>query len=579
MYSAAIARFPWLEWTGDFRLAYLPSDGGLAPLAWIVLCRSSTGPERPEVYVDAHAGEIAGTRDTMRYADANVYDPNPVADPTGPHRVTLPNLTSTTRLEGTYARSASCNPGTGWDYCSSTTRYASPDVSGHYLYSPTEPSTTDPFSEVMGYYHLDKINDFMGDTYGVNMMCNGHRWIAAMMNMNMDNAMYGDADEDGCADVTIGQGTHDFGYDAAVIYHEFGHGLNRTQVDFEYWDFDGLGPDWSASGLDEGSADYWAASMSGRPVVGEYASTGTTPGELGFRDLSEFVTCPQGLYGESHYDSPIWSTTLWQIRSTLGQFKTDSLLFDALASMASTADFSSAGSALISAANALEPGVLTAADVTQVETAVADHTLVGCIRVVPLGDEDSHIFIATGYGGYDVPSGVQFSVTTPENTTRLTVRFDQLTVGGGYTVFMNRGAPVHFTRSGWDLTIDDYDYEYSGSPANVSYTGWSDPLIEPGTTYYFTYMHNSDAMMLGVSVDIIVTPVPDSTTDTIEDTTPDTIEDTVADVPADTVGDTITDTPAEPDPAPDTSEDTVVDTGTDPGTITESGGCGCSIAS
>jgi hypothetical protein len=508
----------------------------------------------------------------MIYADAYVYDPNPTADPTGPHLVTLQNLTAATRLEGTYARAASCTAQSGWNLCPSTVRHAVPDGSGNYNDMPVEPSTTDGFAEVMGYYHMDKINTFMEDTYGVLMRCSAHRWIDVLANMNYENAMYGDQNDDGCADVTLGQGTHDFGYDAAVLYHEFGHGLNRTQVDFDYFDFDELGPDWSASGLDEGTSDYWAASFTGRPVIGEYGGMGT-PGELGFRDLSEHVTCPQGLYGEGHYDSPVWSTTLWDIWESIGAFKTDSLAFAALASLPGTADFSMAGGALVSQASALEGTVLTGADVAVVDAAVADHTLIGCRRIVPLGDGDSHIFLATGWGGYDVPSGVQWSIYAPEDTTRVTLHIDQLSVGGGYSVYMNRNLPVHFIRSGWDVTIDDYDYEYGGSPDSITFVPWSDPPIEPGTTYYFTYVHNSEAMVLAMNVDIIVVHPPDVVPDAVEDPTADPAADTIEDVPADTLVDTTADTTPEPEAVEDAPVDTAADTGT--GTITESSGCGC----
>ncbi len=570
--AIVMGQMPELRPTTGFGLVYVPMPGATAPLAWALRFTSSSGPERPEVLVDAHSGQILHAYDTMiYYRQAQVYDPNPVASPSL-LTVTLPNMSSDSHLVGTYARAWRCLPGSGWDMCPDREQTAVPDASGDYFFTPVEGVTTDQFAEVMAYYHMDKINTHMEDTYGHAITCDGHRYMDVHVNMDYENAWYGDQDDDGCADVTIGQGAQDYAWDAAILYHEFGHGINHSLNRISGWAFDGLGPDHSPQGIDEGLADYWAATLIGTSVIGEYAGMGT-PGELGIRDVSHFASCPDGLYGEGHYDSPIISSTLWQIRTAIGQDKTDRLALALLSSSTREVDFDEAGRVLLSQASALRTsGVLTTADVTDVENAVAEHTLVGCERILPMEDGDSHVFLAVGYGSADVPSGVQFSMHAPPTATRVTANFDQLSIGGGYTVYVNRNSPVHFTLEGWSVTIDDYDFRYDASPERVSYTMFSDPPVEPNTTYYFTYVHNSETMVLGVQAIITAPAAPDVTVDAIEDTTLDSLEDPGADVPSDESVDTAVDVEADTTTLPDAQTDTI------DGTITSHGGCGCSVA-
>jgi hypothetical protein len=571
------ARMDHLVFTGDFRLTYLPFVGGTSPLALALEFDSTSGPERPEVFVDAHTGELLGAFDTnIYYRQAEVYDPNPA---TAPDLVTvdLPNLVSDTNLEGTYARAWKCTAGGGWDMCPDRERLAVPDGSGDYFYEPDEPSTTDPFAEVMAYYHMDKINTHMEEAYGHEYTCSGHRWMDVHVNMDYENAWYGDQNDDGCPDVTIGQGAQDFAYDSAILYHEFGHGINHQLNSISSWAFDILGPDMSPQGFDEALADYWAASFIGRPVIGEYAGMGT-PGEVGIRDVSEFAQCPDHLYGEGHYDSPILSSTLWDIREAIGQEKTDRLALALLGSTSRTPDFDEAGQALISQAAGLEgTGVLTPADVAVVENAVDEHTLVGCERIVPMEHEESHIFLAVGYGGAQIPSGVQFYIYAPPTATRISASFDQLSIGGGYTVYVRRHEPVAFSLSGYSISIDEWDMRYDASPDRVTYTPWSDPPLEQDTRYYFTYVHDSQTMVLGVEATVVASEPTDAVTDVIEDPVPDPVEDPASDVPGDAAddvpGDTADDVPG--DGGPDAISD--ADTDDPDGSIKSSGGCGCSI--
>jgi Zn-dependent metalloprotease len=569
-------KMPDLVATGQRRLVYLPGGEHEAPLAWVVRTRSRSGPEAPEVYVDAHTGDMLWIQDTNLYADGNVYDPNPVADPTVYRRL-LPRLTSTTGLDGQYAASFSCTaPGGGWDYCPGRVRHAAPDTGGDYLFSPDEPSLTDPFAEVMGYYHLDAIFAHMRDSYGfiyTDAGCGrtGHMPVDVQVNMDYENAWFGDENGDSCADIAIGQGAYDYAYDSSIVSHEFGHGINHTYSSFR-WRFDDLGPDPSPTGIDEGFADYWSASISGRPVIGEYASLGT-PGELGIRDLADFASCPDNFYGEGHYDSPMFSSCLWEIREAIGQDKADRLGLAVLDSLSSRPTFDEVGRAIQSQAAALEStGVLSSTDVATVDAAVAAHTLVGCERIVVLEDGDRHTFLAPGlYGGIVWASSVQFKLYAPPGATRVTALLNNYGMGD-YTVYVRKNQPVRVNvTSGWppEISIDTYDYRFDGSPDRVTFTEWSDPVLEEDTEYYFTYTHNTSIMLLDVEATIIWFPPDDGSTDAVTDP----VTDPAGDVPADVPDDTLI------DPTGDATTDAPADASPDPGSITEEKGCGCAIAS
>ena len=561
--AAAIAasRLPHLEPTGQSRLAYLPGFATL-PLAWVIRTHSTTGPEAPEVYVDAHSGAIHALLDTNVYADGNVYEINPTADPTVVRRELL-NLTSTTGLEGTYAIAYACTEPDGGNMCPGRTRNATPDTDGHYLFSPDEPSLVDPFSEVMGYYHLDLINRFMEDTYGHVYSCDGHRWMDIQVNMDYENAWYGDQDDDGCRDVTMGQSSQDFTYDSAIVYHEFGHGINATYCELRR-DFAAHGPVYDGAGINEAFADYWAATLHDRPVIGEYAGLGE-PGELGFRDLSDHAVCPHDLIGESHYDSPIVSTTMWDIRAALGQDKTDRLSLAVLAALTDRPTIDEAGRTLQSQAAALEgTGLLTAADVTVVDAAVVDHGLVGCEHIVPLEDGDTHLFIIPVWRWeYDTASPNQWSMYAPPTATRVSAIIDRYTSDGGYTVYVKKDSHVVMGREGPDIWVEDYDFAYTASPDRVSFTEWSDPPLEPDTTYFFTVMHSGPMLALAVEA-LIVAPTPvDADEDAVEDVV-DAPDEDAADVPGE----------PEEDPPGEPGSDALPD----PGAITARGGCGCALA-
>ncbi|MBN1772968.1 MAG: hypothetical protein JXB32_16990 [Deltaproteobacteria bacterium] len=558
----------------------LLADGTAVRLVNVVVVEQGGPLDRFEVLQDAVSGRPITARRMFLDAQARVYDPNPVSNPIL-QTVELQDLTSTTNLDGRLARAFAC----ATSECRSLTQRAVPDASGDYLYDLVEPSLTDEFAEVMVYYHVDKVNRWFEDTLDFELSCGGHRWVMGIVNLDYANAFYGDMDDDHCGDVSLGQGTIDFAYDGDVIYHEFTHGIVEATAGLRGWGRDELGPDYSSGGLNEGTADYFSCTLAGDPDLGEYISREGLGGELGTRHADNDNTCPLYLEGESHGDGKIWLGTLWEIRTAIGAAKTDPLAFAALQSLSETADFDEAGRALVAAAGRLvTDGTLTSADQDEVERIVGERGLIDCVRIIDLYDPDTfESFTASNispgldeYGGWisEMYSGVQYRIRTPLTAFRMSFVFTPVpglpVDPNAYDLYSRQGSPIHFSYSGFTATIDGYDIVVTGNPDAITYATWTDPLLEPGAEYYFTYAHrNGYPMWAGVTASISVTmPRPDEE-DVVEDVPADVSPDVLEDVPEDLPNEADASTDAEPDAEPDAASDTepIVTVGGD--------GCGC----
>jgi hypothetical protein len=98
---------------------------------------------------------------------------------------------------------------------------------------------------------------------------------------------------------------------ADVVYHEYGHGI----TDLMYRPF------YPSGAMAEGFSDYFAASITGQPVIG-----------IGFRGPGTFLrridtdyVYPQDWVGEDHRDGLIIASALWDLRGVLGASRADSL--------------------------------------------------------------------------------------------------------------------------------------------------------------------------------------------------------------------------------------------------------------
>jgi Zn-dependent metalloprotease len=553
---------------------YVAGDGPSAWLVWAVRARTDGRPFGLwDVYIDCDSGEPVGFKDLIRRAEGNVYDPNPIVNPVV-QRVTLENLTSATNLNGSLAASYACSNAA----CDDAIQRAVADTDGNFLYDPEEPSITDPFSEVTAYYHVDKINTWYETQLGYTKVCNGSRLVSVVVNMDYLNAFAMDIDRDGCLDIVLGgdsgPGGHDFAYDADVIYHEYTHGVNRETAGFRGMAADNLGYDFSSGALDEGYADYFSIAQTDDPTLGEYALAGAT------RHADNTRTCPKSLQGESHEDGQVWTGTLWEIRDAIGDHETDILALAVLQSLTSRADYNEAGQALITQAGLLETaGTIPAGGGAAVEGIVNARGLPGCERIITLNDGDTARIYLMGlqeWGGWvsQIPGGVQFAVPVPADAVRAVLRFTALAYGtASYDVYVNHNAPVGFTTSGRQPVPSTYAYMISGAPDGITWAGFTDPPILPGTTYYIAFVSKCDyTALLTIDATVVVSsPSEEGEVDgSVEEEVPEAID--AAEATEDVLQEY--DDSTAPDMLPQQDADAAGEDDIS-GLITSEGGCGC----
>ena len=186
-----------------------------------------------------------------------------------------------------------------------------------------------------------------------------------------------------CASLAFGQGARDFGYDGDVVYHEFGHAITDVTADFAPFDLDLQGVLYDAGSLNEGTADYFSATLTGDPNMADYfVGAGPGAGEGSLRNLDNDLVCGADLVGEVHADGRIWAGTLWEIRTAIGAIKADALVFATLVELPSDATLAVAGTALIDTAEVLD--TLDNDDREAVERIANARGLIDCSRVIEI---------------------------------------------------------------------------------------------------------------------------------------------------------------------------------------------------
>jgi hypothetical protein len=188
----------------------------------------------------------------------------------------------------------------------------------------------DRFEQVMAYFAVTSAQEYLQrlGIRGVNDEPQNVR-IAPRMR----NGSFFDAAHDV---IRLGVGGVDDGEDMEIIWHEYGHAIQDSQVP-------GFGRNHDARAIAEGFSDYWAATMSvqyshgyGVTCIGEWDATSYTPGSdqhcLRRVDLDLTV---HDQTGQVHHDGQVWSRALWDIHQALGRATADRIIvraqFDFLA--------------------------------------------------------------------------------------------------------------------------------------------------------------------------------------------------------------------------------------------------------
>ena len=388
----------------------------------------------------------------------------------------------------------------GYELCTPTQTVA-PGDDGTYLHvvpPQDEGAFDDPFAEVQMYVHMNEIHDYFSGTHGVTAL----DWpLIGLVNLSVyqynqwtpfDNAAFMPAetmsamgldfglDQDA---IVFGQGTFvDFSYDATVIYHEYTHAVIGEQRLYGYTaDVFGLNPEPMA--MNEGSADYFAASRVGRSRIGAYALDMPMMGDLS-RDLSEFHKCPDDLVGESHSDGRMWASALWAIRVALGAEVADRIIFTALMGAGMNTTFHEASDLLLQAAadEDVAAGTGTAAH-DAVQAALAEHGVDACQRVKPFVDLTSVSYtepllvrgvwtsmVDVFQSSKLVPMAFQYVAVVPDGTAAARLEFKARVSDEMSQYYQGQVKPKVAFRSGQPVA-----YSYSGGKMQMT----ADALLAP----------------------------------------------------------------------------------------------------
>ncbi|MFL5358195.1 M36 family metallopeptidase [Archangium sp.] len=324
------------------------SARGAAPrLAWKVVEPSEDGPTW-EMLVDADSGELlANPRDTNRYAtgtgrvfigtnavvatrDITLRDTSTV--PSTAYRTeSLLNLAGNGFLDGTYASS-------------SNTKKRVSSATNTFSYSRGQAG----FTETMGYFHIDYAERYIQSLGFTNV--NNRQQVFSANGTTQDNSWY----TPNTKIITYGTGGVDDAEDAEVILHELGHSIQDNQVP-------GFGSGAESGAMGEGFGDYWGASL-GTATSGGFqdacvadwdAVSYSSANPPCLRRLDTTKHYPESVAGEVHADGEIWSGALWNIRTSLGGTRADTLILQHHFLLPTNPSFNTAANALVTAAKNL----------------------------------------------------------------------------------------------------------------------------------------------------------------------------------------------------------------------------------
>ncbi len=499
-----------IAWTPRSQLAIVVVDG-TSRLVWKVDVGVSAPFSTWSVLVDAHTAALIDVSESTRSAKGNVYPTNPeVSDMV---EVELVGLQGLDVLTGQYATVVSCD---SWDgqACTAKSNHAVADDNGDFLFEPDQTSADDPMAEVQMYHHVDLVSRYFADRHGVNLGS-----TEALVNFDMDNAFFGDADGDGRGEIAFGQTTRmDFAYDGDVIYHEFGHAVFGHVVSpGGFFDADEYGIDFAASGLNEGMADAFSMVLTGDPLLGEYAGTGFAPFSKPIRDLSEPLNCPEDLYGESHEDGEVWASLAWQMMQDerIGTDLTSDVMYGALTSWPSDVGWEIAGNSVVEVADDMLAAGTIDSDEHAAILEIGDSSgVVGCGRVIALDDgaAPKQIMFHVGFlGDVNIPVQSQLSLTAGEYATHLeftVTDFASNTPELGWNLYVRRGEHiVHDLEPVYQDMMRpipaEYDFVIEGTGDDFTFEldiDDEDNLLEPGATYYFSIASRADGTIGGFAM-------------------------------------------------------------------------------
>ncbi|MCL6098536.1 MAG: M36 family metallopeptidase [Bacteroidetes bacterium] len=304
-------------------LVVFPKDGKYI-LVYKVITLAGDPSQDWLTMVDAKTGEIIYSEDVTVHTDGSgyVYPKDPVNS--NLTTVTLPRLAGTGNyLEGTYVRALNEDQ---------TRAYSS---NAQFFYTPPSYTQFDNthFDEVNLYYHVDKFATHLANDVGFTGLGRAIE-ATAHVGSNYNNAYY---DINGTHNLFFGDGDrirfYDFAKKEDIIYHEFQHAISH---------YIGLQYSGETAGLHEGFSDYFSASYTQDPHIGEWVTIATNTGDLrivandvgyfkysNYNNVQYAQNTVDGGYlnpaGSPHANGMIWSGAVWDLRNQLGSSVMDFL--------------------------------------------------------------------------------------------------------------------------------------------------------------------------------------------------------------------------------------------------------------
>ena len=314
------------------------------------------------------AGSSSGGNQVAAEPKGHVYEHDPITDKGNTKIVTLTKpISDDGTLKSNWVEIRNCLNEDGGpaikyggfeagNFCVEK-RIAKPGADGHYshIIPPKDTSDpNDPFAEVQMYHHVNQMHDYFKGTHGltdvdfpihalINVQFKLSPLAAAATGQKpgwsgMPNAAFMPPEafkqlplppRDTGAIVFFQWQDTDFSYDASVIYHEYTHAMIGT-TRLQGAGLSLFGMDSWPGAMNEGFADYFAASMKSFPVIGAHALA--VVASYLKRDLSVKKKCPDDMTTEIHADGKIIGSALWAVREKLGKVETDAIVLAALQS-------------------------------------------------------------------------------------------------------------------------------------------------------------------------------------------------------------------------------------------------------
>jgi len=504
-------------------LVVLPYDDVGGVLAWHVDVLLPHGMHR--FAVDAHRGGVVQHHSLARDALGRVWEVNPIVTPSlTEHELTHLTPTTATSLTG-FEGAMTVRGYVSGDllYGSVQTKQTAPSEGDDFLFSPNlDPwAGSDPFGEVMGYYHTARIRTFFEETLGVDMTGNEYSltvvtgYAPESSPEYTSNAFYSPWPSSYPSlpgnprnIICLGRGhAENLSHDSDVLLHEFTHYVSHNALEYgDSGDFDAFGYAAMPGAINEGTADYFSSTLNNEPQVGEYALGAWA------RNLDEPAgRCPDNVFGESHEDGKLVGSTGWALRKAFGSETADQLVWGAMSLLGNRATLGDFGRGLLQTAQDLD---LDASQISQIEAVLAERGLDDCDRalevngkprttyVLGLGDLGAYMGASCSEmkdRGVVMSSLFQFVYTPSPDDTSLTLDFDLTNVWGGsddlnWRVLVRRNQMVNVNPSGAVPMVGLPDYammDITTNHAQLVIDATSEPAFDPSVSYYAVVLSES----------------------------------------------------------------------------------------